>query len=69
MLINFGNDACVRNSELFTFPENCKQIYSSLRDYALDQEWLNIDEILDLCYIDDDECYYKGKPTCVYANS
>ena len=31
-------------------------------------ELLTSEEILDLCYVNQDEWYYQGNPTCVGAN-
>ena len=33
----------------------CKPLISSLRDYAVEQGFMTLEEALDLCYIDDDE--------------
>ena len=69
MRIHWFSDSCASNAEHdYDIPTDCKQITSSLRDYAVKHDMLTIDDVIHVCYVNGKEWYYKGKPTCVAAN-
>ena len=62
-VIKLCNDSCEIK------PHNCKPILSSLRDYSVEQGFMTERESLDLCFVENDQWYYRGKPTCVGSQS
>lgn len=55
--------------KVYTNPLGCKSLVSGLRKYAVDQGFMTEQQSYHICYVDGDQYYYKGQPTCVGAGT